>query len=148
MGYSTGGAYEARRYCPPDGSTPPEELMKRAGIAPLMGLLQREELRTGIAPLMGQISGSVYASITRGTSHTSKTSHTSSLQPGWLSLSSSRPVGLSSSSSCPVGLSSSSTSCPVGLSSCSVELFTETHKRLNTTHINTSHIKHFHKEIN
>merc|ERR1712055_781971 len=148
--YSTGGAYEARRYCPPDGSTPPEELMKRAGIAPLMGLLQREELRTGIPPLMGQISGSVYVSITRGASHTNKTSQTSSLQPGWLSSSSSRPVGLTSSSSsrpvglssssscpvglssstsCPVGLSSSSSSCPVGLSSCSVELFTETHKR-------------------
>merc|ERR1712212_1229007 len=81
--YSTGGAYEAHRYCPPDGSTPREELMKRAGIAPLMGLLQREELRTGIPPLMGQISGSVYVSITRGASHTNKTSHTSSLQPGW-----------------------------------------------------------------
>merc|ERR1712055_1206342 len=107
-----GGAYESNRYSPPDGSTPREELM----------------IRTGIPPLMGQISGSVYASITRGASHTNKTSHTSSLQPGWLTSSSSRPVGLSSSSSSSprvgvssssssrVGLLSSSSSRPVGLS--------------------------------
>merc|ERR1711895_355097 len=101
--YSTGGAYEARRYCPPDGSTPPEELETRAGIAPLMGLLQREELRTLIKH--------------RTLNHFSPVGlSSSSSRPVGLS-SSSCPVGLSSSSSCPVGLSSSS--CPVGLSSSS-----------------------------
>merc|ERR1711888_179631 len=40
-------------------------MMKRAGIAPLMGLLQREELRTGIAPLMGQIYGSEFILVSR-----------------------------------------------------------------------------------
>merc|ERR1712215_665653 len=104
--YSTGGAYQARRYCPPDGSTPPEELETRAGIAPLMGLLQREELRT----LIKHRTLNNFSPVGLSSS--------SSRPVGLSSSSSSHPVGLSSSSSCPVGLSSSS-SCPVGLSSSS-----------------------------
>merc|ERR1712055_937486 len=116
--YSTGGAYEARRYCPPDGFTPPEELMKRAGIAPLMGLLQREELRTLIKHRTLHHFSPVGLSSPLPKYHTTASASTTS-RPVGLS-SSSRPVGLSSSSSCPVGLSSSSSSsCPVGLSSLS-----------------------------
>merc|ERR1711888_522554 len=115
----------SHRYSPPDGSTPTRGASHRY-----------------CPPDGSDLWFRVYVRITRGASHTNKTSHTSS---------SSRPVGLSSSglsssSSRPVGVSSSS--CPVGLSSCSVELFTETHKGKTLRILNTSHIKHFHKEIN